>query len=146
MSHPVEHRELMRLLDGELSDGERRRVEEHLAACTECRREVAVYRSIGEDLASGDGVGHGRGRAGVGGSTWDAVHRRITRPTGWILLVAGAVCWLAWGVWSYVTPPGVAIEKLATGALVIGLVILFASVACERWRDRKTDPYRDVER
>ena len=36
--------------------------------------------------------------------------------------------------------------KLAAGAAVIGLMLLFASVAAERYRDWLTDPYRNVHR
>lgn len=148
MSHAMDHATLMRFLDGELDDEERRRVEEHLASCTECRREVAVYRSIGEDLSGGGSREHGRpGRGTVEtGGTWQAVDRRLTRPAGWALIAVGALFWLAWGVWSFVTSPGVPIEKLATGALLIGFAVLLASLGLERWRDWKREPYRDVER
>jgi hypothetical protein len=44
------------------------------------------------------------------------------------------------------TSPGDPWEKLATGAIVIGILTLLASVIWERYRDWGTDPYRDVHR
>jgi hypothetical protein len=37
-------------------------------------------------------------------------------------------------------------EKLATGAVVIGILALLTSVIWERYREWLTDPYRDVHR
>ena len=42
--------------------------------------------------------------------------------------------------------PGVPWEKLATGAVAIGILILFASVIWERYQEWLRDPYRDVHR
>jgi hypothetical protein len=37
-------------------------------------------------------------------------------------------------------------EKLATGAIAIGILLLLASVIWDRLREWETDPYRDVYR
>jgi anti-sigma factor RsiW len=132
---------LMRYLDGELSPEERRKVEARLESSTELRRELALFRSLHEDLS---GI---RLKAGpLGRSIWGAVHRRLTRPVGWLLVVLGATAWTVHAAYVFLTAPTPAWEKLATSAIVIGILLLFASVIHERWRELATDPYRDVER
>ena len=141
MSERVTHEELMRYLDGEVGPEERRRIERSVEGSTELRRELAVYRAMKDDLQSlklkGGGEDH---------SVWRAVHRRLTRPLGWVLLVVGSLIWAAYGVYTYLTSPTFLWEKLATGAIVIGVLLLFASVIWERYRDWLTDPYRDIQR
>lgn len=141
MSHDVSHETLTRYLDDELPPDERERVEDHLSGCAECRREVEVTRKLKEDLAALPG-----GDPARGGSVWDAVNRRLARPMGWVLLVAGAVASLGLGAWGFVTADAPLAEKLAAGAVGLGLALLLASVGWERWREWKTDPYRKVER
>ncbi len=142
MSHEVDRETLMRYLDDELSPERRERVEEHLSGCTECRREVEVFGRMKRDLAELPGPSAGR----RDGSVWDAVSRRVARPLGWILLVVGAVLWGGWAAWVFVTSEVALFEKLFTGAVVIGMALLLASVGWERYREWQHDPYRDVQR
>ena len=142
MSHEVSHETLTRWLDDELPPDERERVEDHLSRCTECRREAEIMNRMKEDLAELPG-----GDAARGETVWDGVNRRLTRPLGWILLVAGALGAVALGVADFLGGSGTSLwEKLATGAVVGGLGLLLASVGWERWKEWKTDPYRKVER
>lgn len=139
-SERVTHEDLMRYLDGELPPSERERIEKAIAESTELRREVAVYRSLKDGLSS---LHPGARRSG---SIWSSVAPRLTRPVGWTLVVAGASAWTAYGVYAYVASPAELWEKLATGGIVIGILVLLASVIMERYREFLTDPYRDVQR
>lgn len=141
MTERVNHEELMRYLDGELTPEAKARVERAVAESTELRREVAVYRAIKEDLGSLP-----LGAGGAGRSIWDAVNRKLTRPVGWLLMIVGALAWVTLGVHAWVTTPGELVEKLATGAVVIGILLLLASVIWDRYVEYLTDPYRDVHR
>jgi len=137
----VDRETLMRYVDGELTPDERRRVDDALAGSTELQRELAIFRSLHEDL-SGIRLQEGDQRRSV----WDRVHRRLSRPFGWILLVIGALAWVAHVSWVYMTSPHPAWEKGATSAIVIGVLLLLASVIHDRYREWQTDPYRDIQR
>lgn len=136
----IGHEELMRYLDGELEPEQRRVVEEALERSTELRRELAVFRGLKTDLRD---MG---ANMGTEKSAWDAVSRRLTRPLGWTLVLLGAIVWVGFGAYTYLTGADALWEKLAGSAIVLGFVILFASVALERHRDLKTDPYKEIQR
>ncbi len=141
MAERVTHDDLMRFLDGELPPEDHARVQAALAASTELAREAAIYRALKgrfQDISFHPGTYHS--------SVWDDVNQHLTRPIGWILVVAGAAVWVAYGVYVFVVSPVEMWEKLATGAVVIGILALLASVIWERYREWLTDPYRDIHR
>lgn len=141
MAERVSSEDLMRYLDNELAPEERARVDAVLATSTELQREVAIYRALKADFQelSFHPATYRR-------SVWDHVNARVTRPIGWILLVAGAAAWLTYGTYIFATSPVDPWEKLMTGAVAIGILILLASVIWERYREWDKDPYRDVHR
>lgn len=131
----------MRFLDGELPPHERARLEEHLAACSECGRELTLFQELKLDLQR---IGL---RAGdPWRSVWDPVQRQLTRRIGWALLTAGAAVWATYGAYLFAASPVDLWEKLAAGAIGIGILLLLASVIWERYRQWQTDPYRDIQR
>ena len=139
-SDPVSHEDLMRYLDGELSPEERADIEERLGSSSELRREMAIFSAMKEDLRDLSFVPHG------GGSIWDRIRTRITRPIGWTLTAVGSVVWVGYGIWLFLTSETAIGAKLATGALAIGVLVLLADVIFERYKEYGTDPYRDVHR
>jgi anti-sigma factor RsiW len=141
IENEISHEMLMRYLDGELPPEERRRVEGAVERSTELRRELAIYRTLHEDLATISFEAKA-----TRGSVWEGVHKRLTRPIGWLLLATGIVAWLIHAVYVFTTSAGPSWEKLATSAVVIGILLLFASVIHERYRELLTDPYRKIER
>jgi len=137
----VTHEELMRYLDGEVGPEERDRIEHSLGASTELQRELAVFKAMKDELQTLDlpgGESHH--------SVWYAVSRQLTKPLAWILVIAGSLIWAIHGIYVYLTSPHFLWEKLATSAIVIGVLILFAGVIWERYRASLSDPYRDVQR
>lgn len=130
----------MRLLDGELPAERQAAVRAHLDACTECRRDFVIYQRMKGELQAM------AMETGAGPSLWDAVSRRLFRPTGWLLILAGAVALSAWGVYSWITTPEELWTKLATGAVVIGFALLLLSAILDRVVALRTDRYREIER
>ena len=137
----IKSEDLMRYLDGELPPEERARVDEALARSTELQRELAIFRALKSDVMNLT-FRPGMYRTSV----WDRVNRHLTRPIGWILVVVGAIVWLSYGVYVFATSAADPWEKLATGAISIGVLMLLASVIWERLQELETDPYRDVHR
>ncbi|MFV2006643.1 MAG: anti-sigma factor [Longimicrobiales bacterium] len=139
MTAGVSHEDVMRYLDGELSPDERARVEAQISTSTELQREVAVFGKIKEDFRT----------MSFGGSesqsVWERVNRRLTRPVGWVLIVSGSFVLTLYGIYLYLISAANLLEKLASAAIVIGVVILLGSVIYERYRNWLTDPYRDVQ-
>lgn len=142
MKHEVGHEELMRFLDGELPPEARDRVEKHVETCTECRRELAVFRAMKSDLA---GIAFAPPLTREL-SIWAGIHRRLTRPVGWVLFGGGVAAWAAWTAFVFLTSDVAVFEKMATGAVVVGLLLLLVSVIWERYREWLHDPYREVQR
>lgn len=131
----------MRYLDGEVSPEERKRIDAQLASSTELQREVAVFRALKSDF-QGLSFHPGTYRTSV----WDRVNAHLTRPMGWVLVVAGVALWMTYGTYVFATSAIDPWEKLATGAIAIGILTLLASVIWERYRAWETDPYKDVQR
>jgi hypothetical protein len=83
---------------------------------------------------------------------WSRIYNRIERGVGWILFSLGAIIITCWGVFELieemVKDPNVSlILKIGVVSLIVGLVVLFASLMRERLTVRKTDKYsREVER
>ena len=132
---------VMRYLDGEASPDERGLVESHLETFTELQRDLAVFRSMKEELA---GIRFDRTVRKT--SVWDQVARKLTQPIGWILLVIGTVIWMAYGGYLYFASDAEAVEKMATGAIVIGIIMLLTSVIWEQYRAWLIDPYKGIQR
>lgn len=131
----------MRYLDGEMSPEERSRTEGELADSTELRRELALFQSLKTDVQT-----LSFHPATHRSSVWDRVNAHVNRPVGWLLLLAGVGIWMAYGAYVFATSSVSPWEKLGTGAVAIGILMLLASVIWERLRELETDPYRDVHR
>jgi len=141
MTPHISSDDLMRYLDGEMSPEERARVDDELARSTELQRELAMFRSLKADFR--DLTFH---PAQYRESVWDRVNDRVTRPIGWILVAIGATVWMSYGAYVFAASPTDPWEKLATGAIAIGILMLLASVIWDRYREWQHDPYRDVQR
>lgn len=131
----------MRYLDGEMSPEERSRVESELERSTELQREVAVYQNLKHEMQ--DLHFHPGSHQS---SVWDKVNTHVNRPVGWIFMVAGLGIWMVYGTYVFTTSPVSVWEKLGTGGIAIGVLMLLTSVIWERIREFPTDPYKDVQR
>jgi anti-sigma factor RsiW len=135
--HP--HELLGAYADGELDAGQTALVAGHLQECTECARELALIRSMG-------GAMRGMIAAAPERDVWSGVHRRLTRPIGWLLFVAGVAVWAAMAVVEWFRHGELSWEWLSMTGIGIGLALLFTGVLHEQYRDWKNTRYRDIER
>ncbi len=136
----ISHDELMRYLDGELPPERAGAVEEAMETSTELRREYTIFRRMKTDLRD---MG---AQMEPEQTVWGAVNRKLTRPVGWVLFLVGTVIWVAYGVYAYLTGTEALWEKMATSAVVVGLAMLLVSAMVDRWRELKTDPYKEIQR
>ena len=134
------HEELMRFLDGEAAPEERVAVESLLEESSELRRELALYQAIKDGFRDMTFVPFGEE------SAWDRIRKRVSAPVGWVLTGSGLAAWIGYGLWVAFKSPAGMIVKLATGGVVIGILVLLASVIWDRCKEYRTDPYRHVHR
>lgn len=134
--HPI-HR-IGAYADGELPPEEAGAVAGHLETCSECARELALIRTMGEAMRE---VPAKRSQ-----SVWTEVHRRITRPAGWLLVIAGVVILGILGVIEWFRTGEVTLEWLAATGIGVGLALLVLSIGWEQYVEWKSSPYRDLER
>ncbi len=140
MTEHVSHESLMRYLDGEAAPEERAQIDAAVADSTELQRDLVIFRTMKSDLqAMTFGLAKDR-------SVWGAVHRRITRPLGWIMLIAGFLTWGVYGSYLFFSSAIDIWEKLATSAIGLGILLLFGTVIYERRKEWHSDPYRNVYR
>ena len=97
-------------------------------AANEIRREARRLFLTGEMATNAEIAAHVRVKPHTVGlwrkqEDWDGLRRKIDRRAAEML-----------------------VEKLATGAVVIGVILLLASVIWEQYQSWLADPYRDVHR
>ncbi|MFP4623384.1 MAG: hypothetical protein ACOCVZ_08525 [Gemmatimonadota bacterium] len=136
----IGHDELMRYLDGELPPERARAVEAELERSTELRRDYEIFRRMKSDFQELSV------HVGTPRTVWDRVNRNLTRPVGWILFLVGALVWSSYAVYTYLTGADALWEKLAVSAVAVGLAMLLLSALVDRYRDLKTDPYKEIRR
>ncbi|MSR36963.1 MAG: hypothetical protein EXR95_10060 [Gemmatimonadetes bacterium] len=141
MPDRASHEDLMRYLDGEMPLQERSALELELGRSTELQRELAIYQAMQSDFRELSFAPIPPSK-----SVWGQVNRRVTRPLGWIFLVGGAALWIGFGAYVFAVSSVNPWERLAVAAIVIGLLLLLASVIVDRYREWLADPYRDIQR
>jgi predicted anti-sigma-YlaC factor YlaD len=131
-------------LDGELTQADAQRVRIHLEDCAECRRaleELGRVRELARDLRFVEPP------EGKMDELENKVSVRAPRRLGWLLLILGLAGWTGYAAYLFVTDPATATwEKLLTGAVIIGGVLLLVSVLRQRLLELPHDRYRGVKR
>lgn len=134
----------MRWLDRELSADEAARYEEHVRTCDECRRELS---SLGRVVRMTDELKLRAPDDEFWNGYWESVYRKSERRLGFVLLIAGVVALLGYALVRAVTSPSfLSYEGISVALILVGLVVIFVSVARERYHESKNDPYKEVER
>jgi len=123
--------------DDELTAKEAAGVERHLRTCTECSRELAIMRRLGGAMRS---MSEDRATTDV----WSGVYSRITRPVGWLLLLAGVAIWAVLALIGWLRAE-LTLEWAAATAAGTGLLLLAIGIGHEQYREWRETRYRDVE-
>lgn len=130
-------------LDGELTQQDEQMVRLHLEDCAECRSladdmkrlrkaTMTTEFNVPEDTQWDE---HPRSRI----SAW---FRRI----GWFVSIVWAVSLAGWLSWLVASEAENWFEAALWFAVLAGAGLLLLSVLIDRLRDRRTDPYRKVEK
>ena len=130
-------------LDGELTQADRQRVELHIESCTQCRKiydEMSSLRDSVSQLSFGE----------LSPEQWGEIMNHVTvrgsRSLGWIFYVVGLMIVTGFGFWAFLTDDEIpALLKTGIVGIVVGLLLLFFSVAQQRLTALKSDKYKDVE-
>lgn len=134
----------MRLLDGEMTAEEKHEYESHVRGCDACRHELS---DLGRVVQWTDELRLRIPDDEFWEGYWDSVYRRSERSVGFLLLIVGVIGLLLYGVYHAVTSPKLlTYEGISVTVILIGLVVIFISVARERYHESRNDPYRGVKR
>jgi hypothetical protein len=132
------------LIDGELTQQDRQRVEVHCETCAECRSQLQELRELRDRVGQSNlsDVGQDAWRETMNDNTVKA-----TRSIGWLLLIGGALIAGSIALFEILSDlSSISLtEKLIVGGIWGGLLFLFLSVLRQRLIERKTDKYKDVE-
>ncbi|MDH3199056.1 MAG: Hid1 family protein [Candidatus Krumholzibacteria bacterium] len=134
----------MRLLDGELDGAEKTEYEAHVNACDVCRAELTA---LGRVVRLTDELRLRPPDDAFWEGYWESIYRRCERGTGFLLLVVGVIALLAAAVFKAVTSPSfLTYEGISITVILVGLLVIFVSVARERFHESRNDPYKGVRR
>jgi len=134
---------LSAFLDDELTQTESQRVRIHLEDCDDCRQALGEMRAL-RDAA--------RSIAFPSPNRFEidqldlALSVRAPRLAGWILILLAVGAWAAYAAWRFLTQPGLDFGELAVAAVIIGFVLLFASVLGQRLLELPHDRYRRIRK
>lgn len=139
---------IMALVDDELTDIEKKQIQEHMASCNKCSDEYASLKKL----------------KGVTGEMkmkklpefywdeyWNHIYNRIERGISWLFISVGTIIILSFVLWEVLREliANELINPLLKGGIfitLIGVVILLVSIIREKIMVRKVDKYRKVER
>jgi len=78
---------------------------------------------------------------------WESVYRRSERSVGFFFVIAGVLMMLFYGIFKAVTSPRLlTYEGISITVILVGLIVIFVSVARERFHESRSDPYKGVRR
>lgn len=139
---------MMGYLDNELDLEQKKRFEEHLKGCPECKKELEQFKNI---KSITDEVTLVEPEDKLWQDYWGGVYNRIELGIGWIIFSIAAIILIIFGgfhlIEDVIENPGVECTlKIGLVLLIIGLAILLVSVLRERLYFWKRDRYKDIQR
>ena len=139
---------LMGYLDGELTELEILRMEDHLRGCRSCSAELEEFRRLKEVTQNM--------RVAMPDDKyweiyWSNIYNRLERRVGWILLSLGSILLTSYGLYYVIARLLLQgsiplVVRIGVVALVVGLCTLVVSVLRERIFFSKSDKYERIKR
>jgi len=76
----------------------------------------------------------------------DESDSKIANISGWLLMLGGFLTISGYGVYEFLTNTAdIGFIELAVAAVYVAMLVLFVAALRQRLKQRKTDPYTDVE-
>ena len=135
-------------MDGELTREENERFKRHLSHCTDCREDLL---QLGELKEVTEHMKHEHLPDAFWDQYWLGVYNRMERGLAWILLSIGGAILVGFGMWQLVNEFFLDADvplllRFGLGITIAGSAVLFISLARERMRMWRHDPYKEVQR
>ncbi len=131
-------------LDGELVQADDQRVRIHLEDCADCKEELRQLKTLQQAAST---TRFARPTEVEMEQSEKRMSVRAPRLAGWVLLLVGAVLWVGYGIYMFITNPvELTLGNLIAGATVIGFALLFISVLQQRLLELPKDRYRGVKK
>lgn len=136
------------LLDRELDTSQEQMLRGHLRVCDKCHRKHEELLRLKEVT---DSVRFKDLPEEVWAGYWKSIYRQVERGLGWILLSAGAIILISFGLYEslsqfFADPEVSLLVKIGVSALGFGFIILLVSVIRERIFAYRRDRYKEVQR
>ena len=146
----MEHAEIKKLIsayhEGVLDTAQKKRVEEHVNTCSECRSELDEMHKLEEVMQK---MAFKQPPKETWEVYWSMVYNRLERGIGWIFMSIGAMILLFFG--GYKMVEGIIIDpeiplllKVGILAVLAGAVVLLVSFGRERLFVNKRERYKEV--
>ena len=131
-------------VDGELLQFDAQMLENHLAECERCRATVEEYRRLRTEMKEMTFAEPGADELR---DARPQIVIQVTRGLGWLLTIGFVAVLACFGLYEFITEPGVkALEKVLVLGVILGPVLLFISVLHQRIVDSRTDKYKEVDK
>ncbi len=130
-------------LDGELTQGDRQRVELHVASCAACQETFEEMTRLRDGIGK---LSFGEMSSEEWSTIMNGVTVRTSRLFGWLMYIGGSMLLLGYGAYEFAIDEEVpAMVKTGLATLVIGLGMLLFSVVRQRIISARHDKYKDVQ-
>jgi predicted anti-sigma-YlaC factor YlaD len=148
MSHEEIKKLISAYIDGEVSDREKKQVQDHLSRCAECRQEFRELTALEEVLHN---MKLKQPSKDIWDVYWSSVYNRLERKIGWIVLSLGLIILIGVGAFpaikDLILNPEIPLV-LKVGLLIFsaGGIIVFVSILREQLFFWKRERYKEVKK
>ncbi|MBT4482194.1 MAG: zf-HC2 domain-containing protein [Candidatus Latescibacteria bacterium] len=130
---------LMRYIDREMDENERKAFEKHIETCETCKQLLSDFSMVKEVTGS---MKIADLPEAVWDKYWEKIYNRIERSVAWFLFITGALILNGYWIYRAITDPGLyTLVGLGTVLTIVGFLILFLSVLREKLTVNKSDRY-----